>query len=253
MATSSDLRPRRFRTDRDSLTSQVVNAALSRNDISNSYGRLALRCARKRFILEMLTALQDSATGVPRIYVQAELCLALLVIVASLGVLFLAAGTSQEEKCINRFGERDQPCPHRQSTGGSECYQRVDVHGRVLYTRDLDGFHFEMNPKCSTEAPEDDTMKCRGEWSFTQESHVVWYLRRYLNVTSGTESLVSLPRPKDPDLRLMAMRWIHRTDDPQHSTWVFSSASIPRDDFPEAEVVMDGTMVIGQMVVTSSK
>lgn len=70
---------------------------------------------------------------------------------------------------------------------------------------------------------------------------------KYLNVTSDTTSLVSLPALKD-NLRLMAMRWIPRTSDPQRSTWVFSSAAA---DFPEAELVIDGTVVIGQIVASS--
>ena len=174
-------------------------------------------------------------------------------ILASLGVLFLAVGSSREESCINRFGDRDLPCSQRTADARDDCYQRVDVRGRVLYTRDRDGFHFEMNPTCSVGAPEDDVMKCRGEWSFAQDDNVAWYLRRYLNATSGTESLVSLPALKDRSLRLMAMRWIPRPDEPERSTWVFSSASIPPDDFPEADIVMDGTVIVGQMVVASSK
>ena len=248
MATSSDLRRRPSRNEyADSPTDHLVNPAFSRADISKPCGRLALRSARKRFFHEVLVALQDGATDVPRVHVQAQLCFAFFVIVASMGIIFIAVRTSQEEQCVNRFGDYDRPCPHDHSEW---CYQRVDVYGRVLFTRDLNGYHFEMNPNCSTEAPEDDTMKCRGEWSFSREKEVVWYMRKYLNVTSDTTSLVSLPGLKDNNLRLMAMRWIPRASDPQRSTWVFSSAAIPRDDFPEAELVIDGTVVIGQIVAS---
>ena len=249
MAASFDVRRRPGRNEyADSSTRQVVSPALSRADISNPCGRLALRSARKRFIHEVLAALQDGATAVPRIYVQAQLCFAFLVTVASLSVLFIAVRSSHEERCVSRFGDYDRPCPHDHS---GWCYQRMDVHGRVRFTRDLDGYHFEMNPNCSEEAPEDDTMKCRGEWSFAREKDVVWYLRKYLNVTSDTTSLVSLPGLKDRNLRLMAMRWIPRANDPNRATWVFSSAAIPRDEFPEEEIVMDGTVVIGQIVASN--
>lgn len=96
-------------------------------------------------------------------------------------------------------------------------------------------------------------MKCVGEWSFAREDEMVWYLRRYRNVTSGTTSLVSLPSLKDSNVRLMAMRWIVRPEDPNQATWVFSSALIPRDEFRDVEMVIDGTMMVGQMVVDSSK
>ena len=208
---------------------------------------------RKRYIHKVLNALEDGATNIPRLQVQAQLCFALFMSVASLGVIFLATNATQEESCINSFGDRNRPCPGGVLDNNRECYQRVDVHGHVLYTRDRNGFHFEMNPFCSMTAPENDVMKCRGEWSFIQDTEVVWYLRRYHNVTSNAESLVSLPALKDRELHLMAMRWIPRSSDLRRSTWVFSSSSIPRDDFPEAEVVMDGTVVVGQMVVESNK
>lgn len=253
MATSSELRQRHTAKLMDSTAGQVVDAPLSWTDISKPYGRLALRSSRKRFIHEMLTALLDGATNFPRVHIQAQLWFALLVITTSLGILFLARGASREESCINQIGDRDRPCPHTHAASQGDCYQRVDFLGRVLYTRDRDGFHFEMNPSCSDRAPEDDTMKCIGEWSFAREDEVVWYLRRYVNVTSGTTSLVSLPSLKDHNSGLVAMRWIPRPDDPNRATWVFSSAPIPHDDFPDVELVMDGTVVIGQMVVASSK
>lgn len=253
MASLTELRQRAKQYANDSSSAQLVDTPLSGADISKPYGRLALRPSRKRFIREMLATLLDSATDVPRIYIQAQLSFALLVIVASLSVLFLGPGYLTEEQCINHFGDRDLPCLRGRSTGYGECYRRVDVQGRVLYTRDRSGFHFEMNPKCSPQAPEDDTMKCRGEWSFTREDEVVWYLRRYLNVTSGAMSLVSLPSLKDHNVRLVAMRWIPRSENPNRATWVFSSAVIPRDDFPEAEMVLDGTVVVGQMVEASSR
>ena len=257
---SAELRQRHQRlhhqpTDNTS-SSQLVDVPFSRTDISKPYGRLALRPSRKHFIREMLAALQDGATDFPRIHIQTQLCFALLVIVCSLGVLFLARGASREETCINQFGDQDRPCPHHQHQHHhhhhrlqGQCYQRVDVHDRVIYTRDSDGYHFEMNPTCSSLAPEDDTMKCRGEWSFAREDEMVWYLRRYLNVTSGTTSLVSLPSLKDHGARLVAMRWIPRPEDPNRATWVFSSSLIPRDEFPDVDVVVDGTLVVGQIVV----
>ena len=250
MASPTDFRQRAKKNPGDTSSGQVVDGPLSGTDISQPYGRLALRPSRKRFVREMLASLLDSATEVPRLQIQAQLCLALLVIVASLGVLFLAVESPQEERCINRFGDRDRPCQQRLSTGYAECYQRVDVNGRVLYTCDRDGYHFEMNPTCSPLAPEDDTMKCVGEWSFAREDEMLWYLRRYVNVTSGTTSLVSLPSLKDRNVRLVAMRWIPRSD---RATWVFSSVAIPRDEFPEVEMVLDGTVLVGQMVVASNK
>lgn len=253
MASSPKIRQRAKQYNQDSSAGQVVDDSLSGEDISKPYGRLALRPHRKRFIREMLAILLDSSTEIPRIRIQAQVFLALLVIVASLGVLFLSLGSPQEERCINRFGDRDRPCQHRLSTGKDDCYQRVDVNGHVLYTRDRDGFHFEMSPTCSPLAPEDDVMKCVGEWSFAREDEMVWYLRRYRNVTSGTKSLVSLPSLKDSNVRLMAMRWIVRPEDPNQATWVFSSALIPRDEFHDVEMVIDGTMMVGQMVVDSSK
>lgn len=253
MASSTEFRQRTKKNSGDSSFDQVVDPPFSGADISKPYGRLALRAPRKRFIREMLASLLDSATQVPRVRIQAQICLALLVIVASLGVSFLAIVSPQDEKCINYFGDRDQPCQHRLATDFGECYQRVDVNGRVLYTRDRNGFRFEMNPTCSPLAPEDDAMKCVGEWTFARADETVWYLRRYLNVTSGTTSLVSLPSLKDRNARLVAMRWIPRPDDPNRATWVFSSALIPRDDFPNVEIVLDGTVVVGQMVVASNK
>lgn len=253
MASPTEVRQRAKKYNQDSPSGQVVDDSFSGTDISKPYGRLALRTHRKRFVREVLAALLDSATDIPRIRIQAQVFVALLVIVASLGVLFLSLGSSREERCINRFSDRDRPCQHRLSSGNDDCYQRVDVNGRVLYTRDRDGFHFEMNPTCSPLAPEDDAMKCVGEWSFAREDEMVWYLRRYLNVTSGTTSLVSLPSLKDRDVRLVAMRWIPRSDNPNRATWVFSSALIPRDEFPDVEMVMDGTVVVGQMVSTSNK
>lgn len=244
MASPTEVRQRAKKYNQDSPSGQVVDDSFSGADISKPYGRLALRTHRKRFVREVFAALLDSATDIPRIRIQAQVFVALLVIVTSLGVLFLSLGSSREERCINRFGDRDRPCQQRLSS---------DVNGRVLYTRDRDGFHFEMNPTCSPLAPEDDAMKCVGEWSFAREDEMVWYLRRYLNVTSGTTSLVSLPGLKDRELRLVAMRWIPRSDNPNRATWVFSSALIPRDEFPDVEMVMDGTVVVGQMVSTSNK
>lgn len=253
MATPSQFRRRQTRNASDTSSGQVVDATLSRVDISKPYGRLALRSSRKHFVRQILASMEDGATEVPRIHVKAQLCLSVLVILASVGILVLAARVREGDSYINRFGDTIRPCPRNLPRGRNECYQGVDIDGHVIYTRDHRGFHFEMNPNCSSRAPEDDTMKCRGEWSFAREDEVVWYLRRYVNVTSGASSLVSLPSLKDDSVRMVAMRWIPRPDDPTRATWVFSSASIPRNDFPEVELVIDGTAVVGQMVVESSK
>lgn len=141
----------------------------------------------ERFVRVVLTAFQDGTAEVFATLIRADLFLALLL---NLGALALLLATPPHD-CIERsttngFGDRDVPCEERVSTAGHEaCYRRVDRTGRVLYVRNSSGVHFEMNQRCSVDAPENEELKCKGEWSVVESTGTsAWYFRLYQNVTA---------------------------------------------------------------------
>ena len=149
----------------------------------------------ERFVRAVLTAFQDGTADLFKTTARVDLTLSLLLVACASALLAACWKTTATTACrdrrssTNAYGDEDRPCRAKRPTERGEdveCYRRVDgTTGRTLYLRNLSGIHFEMTAPCSSNAPENEHLKCRKEWSVVESSlRLAWFFRLYENVST---------------------------------------------------------------------
>lgn len=150
----------------------------------------------------VLTAFQDGTADLFRMTARVDLALSLLLLACASGLLAACWKTTTSssscrvgESATNAYGDKDRPCRGRETESARrdddvDCYRRIDgATGRTLYLRNLSGIHFEMTAACSADAPEDEQLECKKEWSVVESSlRLAWFFRLYENASVGTAS-----------------------------------------------------------------